>query len=400
MIKKFFKKCKAFALSAVGVCLLLGAYGACVNAVPDSISTYHGAEVFSYPITTMSSGDVSEDSDGNKSYQAQASILGVIPLKSVTVTSTERPTVIPGGEAFGLKFYTEGVIVVGVESFESQDGKSVSPAGDKDIRPNDIITAINGQEVNSNDDLLSIIGKSEGKPQKLTVKRGHDTFKVSITPVKNSDGLYKIGVWVRDSTAGIGTVTFYLENGVFGSLGHGICDVDTGELLPLRSASCWGVEIFDVNKSLRGQPGELRGVFNDDASIGNLVKNTVVGGFGVVNEGYQLKEDRIEVALSSEVKEGAVTIISTVDGKGPCEYSAEIVRINRSADGNSKNMLIKITDQKLLEKTGGIVQGMSGSPIIQNGRLVGAVTHVLVNQPEMGYGIFIENMLAQISDIA
>ena len=395
MFRKGSKKYRVPIAVTLGLCLLLGLHSLCVAATPDKVFTYEDAEPFSYPVTAVA-GQPAEDGKGNSSYEAQVSLLGLIPLKSVTVTSAKRPAVIPGGEAFGLKFYTDGVIVVGVESFASEGGDNVSPAADAKLQLNDIITAVNGKTVTSNDDLLSLVAKSNGKAQKLTVKRGRSEMTVSVTPVKNSEGVYKIGVWVRDSTAGIGTVTFYLEDGSFGSLGHGICDIDTGEIMPLRSATCWGVDIFDVTKSVRGQPGELRGVFDDGRLMGALLKNTVVGGFGTVDEAFELKEERMEIALSSEVTEGPVTVRCTVDGGGVKEYEAEIVRINRSADEISKNMLIRITDPALLEKTGGIVQGMSGSPIIQNGRLIGAVTHVLVNQPEMGYGIFIENMLEQI----
>jgi stage IV sporulation protein B len=216
--------------------------------------------------------------------------------------------------------------------------------------------------------------------------------------VSTEDNTYKVGLWVRDSTAGIGTVTFIDKNtGTFGGLGHGVCDVDTGLLMPLESGSVVDVEVTGVVKGEPQNPGELRGNFSRVTS-GNLFVNHETGVFGKINDADRVSGEVVPIGNKNSVHEGKVYIYTTILGTTPEKYEAEIIKIN-SDSGKTKNFMVRVTDKRLLEKTGGIVQGMSGSPILQDGKLIGAVTHVLINDPQKGYGIFIENMLETASSI-
>lgn len=315
-------------------------------------------------------------------------------VKSVPTTKT----LIPGGESFGVKFFTDGVVIVGVSEITTSEG-TVNPALDAGIQTGDILKSINGVKVESNEHLTKLVTACGGKCVEIICERDGKTIKTNITPKIDSDsGEYRLGLWIRDSTAGIGTISFYdPENGQFGALGHGITDIDTGELMPLRTADIYPAEIYSVKKGEVKNPGELKGTFIDTTVVGHLYRNCNMGVFGDLEENYKTQREAVEIGTKDEVKEGAVTIICTIDKGGPQEYSAEIVKINKNENQSTKNMLVKITDQRLLDVTGGIVQGMSGSPMLQNGKIIGAVTHVLVNDPQTGYGIFIENMLEQLN---
>ncbi|MCQ2425834.1 MAG: SpoIVB peptidase [Lachnospiraceae bacterium] len=294
---------------------------------------------------------------------------------------------IPGGMAFGVRIETRGVIVVGI----TKTGRR-SPAEEADIRVRDVIVAINGKEVNSADEVTDAVSNSGGAPLRFTVSRGGKTAVKILTPEKSAEGGYKAGIWIRDGTAGIGTVTFIdPSDGSFGGLGHGICDVDTGELVPLRTGTVTGVTIAGVKKGVKGIPGELKGYLTADED-GSLFSNTAVGVFGRLNEIPDAQP--IEVADRNEVREGPAGILCTLDGSGIGSYDVTISSVDRSGS-ETKSFLITVTDSRLIGKTGGIVQGMSGSPVIQNGKLIGAVTHVLVSDPEKGYGIFIDRMLSE-----
>ena len=302
----------------------------------------------------------------------------------------EGVTLCPGGCAFGVKFSTKGVLVVGLSAVKSE-GKDVNPAEEAGIKIKDILLKINGAEVNSVREVSEAVTESGGKPLSLTVERGGKSKELTLTPVKTKEG-YRAGMWLRDSTAGIGTVTYVNpETGEFGGLGHGICDVDTGALMPLKRGSAMKVEIGGVIKGQVGKPGEIKGYFKPER-CGNVLCNTVCGVFGVFSEVPQGISEAIPVGSRYEITEGEAEIICTLGDDGPQHYTVHISKIDRKGNDN-KNFVITVTDATLKERTGGIVQGMSGSPIIQNGKLVGAVTHVLINDPAKGYGIFIENML-------
>ncbi len=335
-----------------------------------------------------------------KHYAALIVTLAIIitsPILSLSASASnagaDGQKVYPGGMPFGVRFYTDGVIVSGIDEVITENG-AVNPALDAGIKLKDIITHIDGRKVTSAGSLSKAVADSQGKQVTLTVKRGEEIISVVLIPVKSkSEGIYKAGLWLRDSTAGVGTVTFIdCETGVFGGLGHGICDSDTGKLLPLLRGSVSAVRIGGIRKGVAGTPGELKGYFVG-GKIGAIVKNTDCGVFGVLSEARSDVES-VVIASKNELCEGDAEIMCTLDDGGAKKYRINISAIDTTAT-TSKCFTVTVTDPALLEKTGGIVQGMSGSPIVQNGKLVGAVTHVFVNDPTRGYGIFIENMLAE-----
>ncbi|MBO5778226.1 MAG: SpoIVB peptidase [Clostridia bacterium] len=311
----------------------------------------------------------------------------------------EQPRmVLPGGDVFGVELHTRGVLVVGTSSVDCP-GEDFSPAEQAGVRAGDILLSINGKEVSSVATVVDLVADSQGKSMRVGLQRQGKPKELLLTPAKSeSESSWKAGIWIRDNTAGIGTVTYYLpETGSFSGLGHGICDSDTGVLMPLSRGSVMNVKISSIRKGAKGAPGELKGYFCG-GKIGSLLGNTKSGVYGILAEmpAYN-KQDLIAVASVGEIREGAVTIRCTLDDSGIHEYKAKIVKLC-GGDKDGKNFVLEVTDPALLEKTGGIVQGMSGSPVIQNGKLVGAVTHVLLDDPTRGYGILIENVLAKMPE--
>ena len=301
----------------------------------------------------------------------------------------EEKTVIPLGKAVGIKLFADGVLVVGLA--ENSD----CPARQCGLREGDIITAVSGRHISSTEQVQALLQTNGGEPLALTVHRGQRTLSMTACPVQNSGGTWQLGAWIRDSMAGIGTLTYYdPSTGQYGALGHGITDVDTAQLMPLSSGSIMETTVKAVKKGVKGDPGELKGDFSVQRDVGTVTVNSDGGIFGTVADvGFLTGGTPVPVASPSQVKTGRATILATVHGDDTAEYTVDIVRVY--GDGAStRNMLLHITDQRLLDATGGIVQGMSGSPILQNGRIVGAVTHVLLNDPTRGYGIFLENMLS------
>ena len=306
------------------------------------------------------------------------------PVFSVSAAD-ERRTVRLGGVPFGLTMYTGGVIVVNVR--EEDD----SPAYAAGIRENDLILSADGEEVSSNEELKEIVSESGGEDIELSVIRGKSPISVTITPEQDEDGDYSVGMWVRDSTAGLGTVTYFDESThSFGALGHGICDRDTGMLMPLGSGQVVKAEIESISKAKKGIAGGLNGIMTDD-EIGELTVNSAFGVYGRYTATPEGEE--YPCAYDSEIRTGKATVYTTLDDSGIGAYEVEIENLNLN-DKSGQNMVLRVTDEELLDKTGGIIQGMSGSPIVQDGRLIGAVTHVFVNSPEKGYAITIGNMLS------
>lgn len=336
-------------------------------------------------------------------YTGTVKLFGVIPIKIVDLDILPRTRLAPCGITAGVKMLTEGVIVVGMNDIESNSGV-VNPAAEAGIAVKDVILSANGAKLTCLEELMDILESSQGKPITLQIKRNEELFTTQVTPQLSSyDHCYKIGVWVRDSAAGIGTVTFVNpQNGVFGGLGHGICDMDTGQLMTVGEGILQRTAIKSVKKGTRGEPGELIGTFQEKNKIGRLLRNDNSGIYGVLEkeflQSYQGKE--IEIALRNEIKPGPAQILANIDGEKIETFSIEILKLNASGKNDNKNMMIRVTDPGLLRRTGGIVQGMSGSPIIQNGKLVGAVTHVLINDPTRGYAIFIENMLKSVQNLS
>ena len=310
----------------------------------------------------------------------------------MNIQEVNEPVLIPCGNPFGIKLLTDGVIVVEVGSFDTESGIK-SPAADAGIKIGDIIKSINGQKVTSNDDIANIVESSGGEKLTVDIVRDGSNLVINASPrICKSDSAYRIGLWVRDSSAGIGTITFYdPDTGVFAGLGHPVCDVDTGKIMPLSSGEVVDVNVNGIKRGLSGIPGELIGGFTSNAAIGTLEMNCEKGLYGVLSD-FTTNHEALPLGMRQEIKTGEAYIYTTISGSVPQKYKIVIEKIDLQDSQDSRNMIIKVTDERLLDKTGGIVQGMSGSPIIQNGKLVGAVTHVFVNNPTKGYAIFADAM--------
>ncbi len=381
--------------------VLFGMVGYLNIALPAHYYVTQGNAVSFYttlPLQMASSGFRSSGTPVSGNHNATQSgkilLFGLIPVKSARIDTVEEKMLIPCGTPFGIKMFTEGVLVVGLSEVLGKDG-SVNPAKEAGIRLGDSILSINGEMMLSNEAVGEAVSRSEGAPLQVLLKRNGVEKTVTLTPILSmSDGRYKAGIWVRDSSAGIGTVTYYdPANSSFGGLGHAICDVDTGEILPLMSGEVVRVGITGVVKGEAGTPGELQGSFLSRNAIGSLLLNNETGVFGVMHYCPAEGGTPMPLGMKQEVKTGKATVVTTLSGSTPQSYEITIERVNIGGNTLTKNMVIRVTDPTLLAKTGGIVQGMSGSPIIQDGKLIGAVTHVLVGDPTRGYGIFAENMI-------
>lgn len=301
-------------------------------------------------------------------------------------------TLIPGGMSFGVKFFTDGILIVG---FSGTDRNPAYAAG---LRVNDIILKLDGHTLEGAGELTETVAESGGRALTMTCRRDGHEFQVTVTPERDNNGEYKTGMWVRDSGAGIGTVTFIdPRTGAFGGLGHGICDADTGKPVPLGRGSVVGVTISGITRGTAGTPGEIKGYF-EPQKLGSVIGNTDYGVYGIYQEIPAGLYPAMPVAAAREVKNGEATILCTLDTGKICEYKVEISSVDYSAAGG-RCFAVHVTDPALLEITGGIIQGMSGSPVLQNGKIIGAVTHVLINDPSTGYGIFIENMLEHMPEV-
>ena len=335
---------------------------------------------------------VSVSADGMaNTLEAQLSLLNVIPVKTVTLQIPERRCVCIGGELIGIKLSTEGLAVVGTESFSTENG-SCSPAEDAGLQPGDILLKANGHKLTANEEFTDLIKESSGGSITLTVRRGSDVFSTVITPARTSAaGMYKCGVWIRDSAGGIGTLSYSdISTGTIAALGHGIYDTDTSSLLPSSDGLITSAFVSSVEKGAPGKAGQICGI-STGTEYGSIAVNSDKGIYGGLTSVFS-PGDVYPVAAAAEVQTGPAQIVCTVNSGGKQYYDIEIEKAG-SISGEGKDMVIRITDTTLLSITGGIVQGMSGSPIIQNGKLVGAVTHVLVRDPTRGYGILIGHML-------
>lgn len=329
------------------------------------------------------------------SYRLSLRLFGLFPLKDIRVDVVDDRYAVPCGLPVGIYLKSDGVMVIGTGEVEGSDGTISEPALGI-LQTGDYIQAVNGSPLNTKEELTEAVNRSHGEETILTVRRAGSEIDVKIDPASASDGSYKLGAWVRDDTQGIGTVTYVTPDGSFGALGHGISDSDTGELVQIQDGSLYETAIMGIEKGSAGKPGVLSGViyYGPGSVLGEISSNTGEGIFGTVNSEFsgRLDSTPMEIGYRQDVKEGPAIIRSSVSGELK-DYEIEIQRVDYSSGSGGKGMILKVTDPELLSLTGGIVQGMSGSPIIQNGKLVGAVTHVLVNDPTRGYGIFIENML-------
>lgn len=395
------RKTVRFAAATVGIAAMTVVLACAIASwmLPDTFSVVAGKQLSfagRFPVTTekKTGGAVQANASlkAGDVYSTELSLFGVVPIKQVTVDVVNETDVIPGGQPFGIKLTTEGVMVVGMSDVDTSSGPK-NPAYNAGIRIGDIILAVNGKTVSGNDDVEKAFLDSNGKPVKISFKRDTVAYNVTVTPVKSAnESTYKAGIWVRDSTAGIGTLTFFCPgSGVFAGLGHGICDVDTGEIMPLSQGDIVHASISGIAKGQKGQPGELKGFFLSELRWGALNANTETGVYGTMDGFPQGKA--IPVAMKQQVHTGPAEIYTTLNGSTPQKFSVVIEKVHFNDNAATKNMVVRVTDKSLLAQTGGIVQGMSGSPIIQDGKLVGAVTHVFVNDPTHGYGIFAENMI-------
>lgn len=328
---------------------------------------------------------------GNSKSNSEIKLLNIIPVKKTKITNTNRQYVTLGGDIFGIKLYTEGVIIVGIDTIETENGVE-NPSKKAGLMIGDIIVSFNDKKIDSTKQFISLLQLNKGKTAKFIVNRNGKNIELNFATVKEKGtNKYKAGIWVRDSTAGIGTVTFYnSSNNSFGGLGHPICDVDTGEIMPMRKGEMAEAYVNGLYKSKDGCVGELCGVLTGKI-LGTLCINDETGIYGYTIFG--VKGEQLPVAVKQEIKEGYAQIYCTIDKNPPAFYDVEITKIYSNSSSVNKDMIIEIKDEDLISKTGGILQGMSGTPIIQNGMLVGAVTHVFVNNPKQGYAIFAERMI-------
>ncbi len=356
----------------------------------------------SVPVTVKYCGENLAEVTLNKSVgtklTAQLKIFGIIPVAKAKIEVVNQDYVVVLGRPFGMKIYTDGVLVVNTSDVDTQNG-NYCPATKCGIKIGDSIISINGQKVYTNEDVSGIIEKCGGKPLNFIIKRNGKTMHLKISPqISQSTGVYKAGIWVRDSSAGIGTLTFYSPvNNIICGLGHGICDSDTGQLLPINSGEMAGAEIVSLTKAVAGTPGELTGRITA-LKHANIALNSENGVYGVLTNPLDT-ENLTEVAAKQEIENGNAYILTTINGTTPKMYTCSI-KLNLNSKKDKHDIIVKITDGQLLCATGGVLQGMSGSPLIQNGKLIGAITHVLVDVPTTGYAIFAENMLETAQSVA
>lgn len=386
-----------------------------IDTMPDELVVFEGENIklktlFGFSIesnsdtieTSSSNGETVEASKSGTT-TLEVSLFNNILIKNVSVDVLPRTKVIPVGNIAGLKLYTNGVLVVGMSEIEGADKKKHRPYENTGIKEGDRIVEINENKISSTEDLIETVNASSGNDIQVKYIHGEETKECSITPVQTANQEYKLGLWVRDSAAGVGTVTFYEpETKTFGALGHGITDIDTEELINIASGEFVTTRVLSITKGESGNPGKIQGTVDNQKNIGTIYKNTKFGIYGKVDNLSSLNLDtskEMEVALREEIKTGKATILCSLDNNQAQEYEIEIEKVYVDNNYDNKSMRIKVTDERLLEKTGGIIQGMSGSPIIQNGKFVGAVTHVLVNNPTEGYGVFGDIMLKQAKEV-
>jgi len=328
-----------------------------------------------------------------------------ITLKEVDVDVISNVKVVPVGSTIGLKLYTKGVLVVGMNEVETSGNVTKKPYENTGIVEGDMIISINNTAITCTADLLEEVSKSNGEELQVEYVRDGTVYETGIKPEKVEENQYKLGLWVRDSAAGVGTITYYEPStGRFAALGHGIMDVDTGELLEIANGEIVTANILSINKGEKGTPGEIRGSILNQNTVGQISKNTEIGIYGTLTNAGNLnidltQEKALEIAKRSEIQIGSAKIICTLENNKTEEYDIEIQKIDINNNENNKSMVIKVTDKELLEKTNGIIQGMSGSPIIQNGKLIGAVTQVFVSSPDMGYGVFADLMIKEMKTV-
>lgn len=394
--QKKYRKFLWYALVGTLLSLFILIYETMKDHIPDEIFVYADEETdwetfFQEPLISY---DETVEVSQNGSYQIRCKWLGVLPLKTIKVHTVEKQEVLVSGSPVGIYMETKGVLVIDSGEITDREGIRRTPA-EHIIQSGDYICEIDGKVLTGKRQLMQLVRENQGEPMELQVIRHQETIKLEMTPVETEDGSYKLGIWVRDNIQGIGTLTYVEPNGTFGALGHGISDTDTGERLEISDGDLYRADILSIRKGTAGTPGELRGVINyrEENRIGTICGNSQYGIRGQMEPGkYTESMKKIPTGLKQEIQTGKAEIRCDI-GDGIREYQCEILEIDSNARDTNKCFVLRITDDDLLSRTGGIVQGMSGSPVLQNGKLIGAITHVFVNDPTKGYGIFIENMM-------
>lgn len=407
-LKKFF---------IIIISLIIYVYVCNITLLPSNIIIFQGEDVNLRTVaginirrackvkasSVQASNDISVDNSVESSagsYELNLDLFGTIPVKEINVNVIERTKVIPCGDLIGVKMYSKGALVVGFSEIEGADNKIYKPYNNSGIKEGDTIVEINGNSISNTNELVDQVNKANGDCLVVKYKSGEAVKETNITPVKNSMNEYKLGIWVRDAAAGVGTLTFVEPStGNFAALGHGIVDIDTGGIFNISNGELVGSRMISIRKGEKNNPGEIRGIIDSADVIGNIRKNTNYGVFGTtydMSNYINQNNKEYEVALRSEIKEGEAEVICELENNKKTLYKIKIEKIYTSNNYDNKSMLIKIVDDRLINKTGGIIQGMSGSPIIQNGKFIGAITNVLVNDPTMGYAIFGDLMIKQM----
>lgn len=394
--QKKYRKFLWYALVGTLLSLFILIYGTMKDHIPDEIFVYADEETdwetfFQEPLISY---DETVEVSQNGSYQIRCKWLGVLPLKTIKVHTVEKQEVLVSGSPVGIYMETKGVLVIDSGEITDREGIRRTPA-EHIIQSGDYICEIDGKVLTGKRQLMQLVRENQGEPMELQVVRHQETIKLEMTPVETEDGSYKLGIWVRDNIQGIGTLTYVEPDGTFGALGHGISDTDTGERLEISDGDLYRADILSIRKGTAGTPGELRGVINyrEENRIGTICGNSQYGIRGQMEPGkYTESMKKIPTGLKQEIQTGKAEIRCDI-GDGIREYQCEILEIDSNARDTNKCFVLRITDDDLLSRTGGIVQRMSGSPVLQNGKLIGAITHVFVNDPTKGYGIFIENMM-------
>ena len=392
--------------------LVIYAYVFAITNIPEHITLCEGEKVsLKLPIginlyiddkdvLEASSNSESKINNNDTGAKIKVSLFNNIKVKDVDLNILPKTKVIPIGSVAGVKLYTNGVLVVGMSEIEGEDKKMYKPYEQVGIKEGDTIVSIDNVAVNSTDDFIERVNDSNGKNLNIKYVRDKKTLECSIKPIKTAKAEYKIGLWVRDSAAGVGTVTFYdPSSNKFAALGHGILDIDTEKLISISSGEFVTTNILKIDKGEKGNPGRIQGTLEKQKEIGKINQNTGFGIYGNVEDVSALNVDmskEMSVALRDEIKTGNAEILCSLENGKVESYQIDIKKIYKENNYDNKSMKIKITDQRLIDKTGGIIQGMSGSPIIQNGKFIGAVTHVIVNDPLEGYAIFGDIMIKQM----
>lgn len=393
--KKKYRRCLLLGALAGIIGMILLGYVELKDSIPDEIKLTEGQEedlenVFANPLVHW---DDSIPVSQARNFTISCSILDMVFLKNVKVEVVPREWIQVCGSTVGIYMETEGILIVDTQEIKGKDGGTYNPAANL-VQPGDYITAFNNNPIEEKQELIDAVAQCDGEDVNLSLIRKGEEIQLRIQPVESTKGEYKLGIWVRDDTQGIGTLTYMDEEGRFGALGHGISDVDTGELLDIKDGELYQAQVIGIQKGSKGTPGELSGLIHYEAGnkIGEITTNCENGIYGTLSDSSALSLCKMEIGHKQEMTEGEASILCSLDGNLE-EYQVKITKIDLNHQDTNKSFVIEITDPKLLSKTGGIVQGMSGSPVIQNGKLVGAVTHVFVQDSTCGYGIFIENMI-------